>query len=69
MASPVDPPWASGVALIFDLIVPAGAYLLGLLTVGLVFGPGRDGRKRRGVFIGAAICAVPLLLGLVLSVF
>ena len=29
----------------FDLIVPAGASLLGLISVGLVFGAGRDGRK------------------------
>ena len=31
---------------------PFGAYLLGLISVGMLFGPGPDGRKRRGVVPG-----------------
>ncbi len=59
----------SDVALLFDLVVPFGAYLLGLISAGMLFGPGPDGRKHRGVFVGAAICVVPLAIGLVLSIF
>jgi hypothetical protein len=60
---------AGVVALFFDLVVPVGAFVLGLLSVGLLFGPGPDGRKRRGAGVGALICCVPLLIGVLLSVF
>jgi hypothetical protein len=62
-------PNAGVVALFFDFTVPVGAFVLGLVSVGLVFGPGPDGRKRRGAGIGALICCVPLLIGVMLSVF
>ena len=63
-----DSTGAATFALLFDLVVPFGAYLLGLVSIGMLFGPGPDGRKRRGVSLGAAICVVPLVIGLALSI-
>ncbi|HKD96268.1 MAG TPA: hypothetical protein VKB69_01580 [Micromonosporaceae bacterium] len=64
----------------FALIGPAGAWLLGWITVRVLFGgggrprgrhwgpPAADGSGPRGGLLGAAICAVPLVVGMFLSV-
>jgi hypothetical protein len=62
-------PSAAVVALGFDLVVPAGAFLLGALSIGLLYGQTRDGRSRRSVVLGVMICVIPMLIGIALSVF
>lgn len=64
-----ESPSASFIALAFDFFVPAGAFVLGLISVGLVFGADRNGRVSRSPGLGLAICAVPLVIGVLLSVF
>jgi hypothetical protein len=63
-----DSPSAQFVAFGFDLAVPFGAFLLGVLSIGLLFARDRDGRKPRSIALGVLICAVPLLVGLALTV-
>ncbi len=58
---------ARAVAVAFDLAVPAGAFLLAVVSIGLLFGPDRDGRKPKNLRLGLLICAVPLALGVALS--
>ena len=57
----------AGVEVAFDLAVPAGAFLLALASISLLFGPDRDGRKPKNLPLGLLICAVPLVLGVALS--
>jgi hypothetical protein len=61
-------PSAQFVAFGFDLAVPFGAFLLGVVSIGLLFARGRDGRKPRSIALGVLICAVPLVAGLALTV-
>jgi hypothetical protein len=49
-------------ALLCGLAMPAAAFGLGWLTIGLVFPPGPDGRVDRTPVLGAAVSAVPVLL-------
>jgi hypothetical protein len=44
------------------LTMPAAAFGLGWLVVGLAFAPGPDGRVERTPLIGAAVCLAPVLL-------
>jgi hypothetical protein len=55
-------------ALGFDLFVPIGALLLGIVSIGLLFAPDRTGRKPRSIGIGLLICAIPLVIGVGMSV-
>jgi hypothetical protein len=55
-------------ALGFDLAVPFGAFLLGVVSIGLLYAPERSGRKPRSIAIGILICAIPLVVGVALSV-
>jgi hypothetical protein len=61
-------PGARVVALGFDLAVPFGAFLLSVVSIGLLYPPDSTGRKRRSLLLGVLICAIPLLVGLALSV-
>lgn len=55
------------IALAFDFAVPAGAFLLGVVSIDLLFALNRDGRKPKNMRAGLLICAIPLALGVVLS--
>lgn len=72
---------ASVVVAVFSLIVPAGAWVLGWITLRLLFGRaaatetsvvGRhldDAAYRpSGGVVGAMLCAVPMIIGLILSI-
>jgi hypothetical protein len=72
---------ASVVVAVFSLIVPAGAWILGWLTLRLLFGRagvmegsaigrrlGDTAYRPPGGVVGAMLCAVPLIVGLVLSI-
>ena len=72
---------ASVVIAVFSLIVPAGAWILGWLTLRLLFGRagamegsaigrrlGDTAYRPPGGVVGAMLCAVPLIVGLVLSI-
>jgi hypothetical protein len=61
-------PSAQVVAFGFDLAVPFGAFLLAVVSISLLFGPDRTGRKQRSIALGLLICAVPLVVGLALTV-
>jgi hypothetical protein len=62
-------PSARVVALGFDVAVPFGAFLLGVASIGLLYTPDRHGRKPRNAALGLLICAIPLVVGVALSVF
>ena len=72
---------ASVVVAVFSLIVPAGAWLLGWITLRLLFGRaaatetsvggrhlGDPAYRPSGGVVGAMLCAVPLVIGLILSI-
>jgi hypothetical protein len=72
---------ASVVIAVFALLVPAGAWLLGWVTLRLLFGRtgamemslvarrlGDTAYRPSGGVVGALLCAVPLIVGLILSV-
>jgi hypothetical protein len=72
---------ASVVIAVFSLIVPAGAWVLGWVTLRLLFGRagamdnslvgrrlGDPVHRPSGGVVGAMLCAVPLLVGLILSI-
>jgi hypothetical protein len=72
---------ASVVIAVFSLIVPAGAWILGWLTLRLLFGRagamessvvgrrlGNTAYRPSGGVVGAMLCAVPLIVGLILSI-
>lgn len=47
-------------ALLCGLAMPAVAFGLGWVTIGLVFPPGPNGRVDRTAVLGAAVCAAPI---------
>lgn len=49
-------------ALLCGLAMPAAAFGLGWLTIGIVFPPGADGRVDRAAGFGAVVSAAPVLL-------
>jgi hypothetical protein len=51
-----------GYAALCGLAMPAAAFGLGWLVIGLVFPPGPDGRPERTPLVGAAVCLAPVLL-------
>lgn len=72
---------ASVVIAVFSLIAPAGAWMLGWITLRLLFGPaaateapvvgrhlGDTAYRPPGGVVGAMLCAVPLIVGLILSI-
>lgn len=72
---------ASVVIAVFSLIVPAGAWMLGWITLRLLFGLaaaahtpvvarhlGTTAYRPSGGMVGAMLCAVPLIVGLILSI-
>jgi hypothetical protein len=72
---------ASVVIAVFSLIVPAGAWMLGWITLRLLFGLaaatettvagrhlGDTAYRPSGGMVGAMLCAVPLIVGLILSI-
>jgi hypothetical protein len=72
---------ASVVIAVFALLVPAGAWVLGWITLWLLFGRtgatetslvarrlGEAAYRPSGGVVGALLCAVPLIVGLILSV-
>jgi hypothetical protein len=72
---------ASVVIAVFALLVPAGAWVLGWITLRLLFGRtgatetsmvarrlGETAYRPSGGVVGALLCAVPLIVGLILSV-
>jgi hypothetical protein len=61
-------PSARFVAFLFDLAVPFGAFLLGVASISLLFAPDRNGRKPKSMLLGVVICAIPLVIGVGLSV-
>lgn len=62
-------PSARVFALGLDLLVPAAAFLLGAVSIGLLYGRDQHGRKPRSVPLGLLICAVPVVIGIGLSIF
>lgn len=48
-------------AALCGLVMPAAAFGLGWLVVGLVFPPGPDGRAERTPLIGAVVCFAPVV--------
>jgi hypothetical protein len=72
---------ASVVVAVFSLIVPAGAWILGWIALRLLFGRaaaaetpvvgrhlGDTAYRPSGGVVGAMLCAVPLVVGLILSI-
>ncbi len=72
---------ASIVVAVFSLIVPAGAWILGWITLRLLFGRaaatetpvggrhlGDTAYRPSGGVVGALLCAVPLVIGLILAI-
>jgi hypothetical protein len=55
-------------ALGFDLALPFGAFLLSVASIGLLYAPDRSGRKPRSIALGLLICAIPLVIGVGMSV-
>jgi hypothetical protein len=72
---------ASVVVAVFSLIIPAGAWILGWITLRLLFGRaaamesvavgrhlGDTARRPSGGVVGGVLCAVPVVVGLILSI-
>jgi hypothetical protein len=55
------------VLLLFAALLPAAAFGVGWLTVGLVFWPGPGRRVDRTALLGGLVCLVPALLGCALA--
>ncbi len=60
---------AQFVALAFDLVIPLGAFVLGVASIALLFAADRTGRKPKSLALGLAICVIPLVIGIALTVF
>lgn len=63
-----ESPEAKVIATGLAFVVPVGAWILGWLSIGLLFGLDARGRKPRSPLLGAAICFVSIFAGFVLSV-
>jgi hypothetical protein len=61
-------PGARSIAVAFDIAIPVGAYLLAVASIALLFTPDRHGRKPKSLTRGLLICAIPLVVGLAVSV-
>jgi len=57
-----DGPTLPAYAALCGLAMPAAAFGLGWLVIGLVFPPGPDGRPQRTPLVGAAVCLTPVVL-------
>ncbi len=52
---------------VFSVLVPACAWVVAWLSIGVLFEPDPDGDQPRSPWLGFLLCAVPLLVGLLLS--
>jgi hypothetical protein len=51
----------------FSIVAPLVAWAVAWLSVGVVFAADANGKRRRSAWLGLLICAIPLVVGLLLS--
>jgi hypothetical protein len=49
------------------IAAPIAAWVVAWLSVSILFAPDANGKRRRSTWLGAGICLIPLLIGLILA--